>query len=203
MQLTIDEYLKNGSKRCLFCDRYLASSSNAVSLKSLCDETKQQLRRRLINPSNPSALWVELHPSFPPVSKSGVFLRSLSNYEEEGLKKVRIQKRFKKLWKVRIHILAWTLSTPFLTCCANELNHNFKVIENCWSLLCMKNEIYIYKNIYLNEWSKFIESRYFLNIQECFLSLLSQSEASRRTITEKLPKNVNSITRIFLGYLNE
>ena len=42
---------------------------------------------------------------------NGVFLRSLSNYEEEGLKKVRIQKRFKKLWKVRIHILAWTLST--------------------------------------------------------------------------------------------
>ena len=80
---------------------------------------------------------------------NGVFLRSLSNYEEEGLKKVRIQKRFKKLWKVSIHILAWTLSTPFLTWCANELNHNFKVIENCWSLLCMKNEIYIYKKIFI------------------------------------------------------
>ena len=42
---------------------------------------------------------------------NGVFLRSLSNYEEEGLKRIRIKKRFKKLWKVRIHILAWTLST--------------------------------------------------------------------------------------------
>ena len=57
--------------------------------------------------------------------------------------------------------------------------------------------------MYLNEGSKFIERRYFLNIQECFPSLLSQSEASRRKITEKPPKKVNSITRIFLEYLNE
>lgn len=55
-------------------------------------------------------------------------------------KKDVLKKDQKIIKKVRIHILASTLSPPFLKSCATELNYYFKVIANCWSLLCSKNE---------------------------------------------------------------
>ena len=38
------------------------------------------------------------------------------------------------------HFLAWTLSQPFLTSCASAQNYYCKIIANCWSLVCVKNE---------------------------------------------------------------